>query len=293
MESGFDERLRDFLAQPGMMSSLSDEDLAGLNAALSAIKSKMEAFPQPFIGDASAETCRDWLERLLQSFDEFSFTGAVEAPTLAHFAIVASWWVVANRQAKAIRCLIDADMAGDSIPIARAMIEFSLSAVALSRDSGPLLNTIMRKTDEENDYTLKLAQGGPLEMPAELLALVSKTPDVEGEGSPAKNFSKVCSLLGVGDTILIAWRIFCLFCHPTAATAYLLTQPSSEGQVMLRKAPAMPALEPSAIAEELVSIAVQCLLWSGFAVDRLLKDHPMREALQAIADEAHVVDVGT
>jgi hypothetical protein len=224
------ERLRDFLAQTGMMSSLSDEDLAGLNAALLAIKTKMEAFPQPFIGDASAETCRDWLDRLLHSFDEFSFTGAVEAPTLAHFAIVASWWVVANRQAKAIRCLIDADMAGDSIPIARAMIEFSLSAVALSRDSGPLLNTIMRKTDDEKDYTLKLAQGGPLEMPAELLALVSKTPDIEGEGSPAKNFSKVCSLLGVGDTILIAWRIFSLFCHPTAATAYLLTQPSSEGR---------------------------------------------------------------
>jgi hypothetical protein len=41
-----------------------------------------------------------------------------------------------------------------------------------------------------------------------------------------------------------------------------------------------------------VSIAVQCLLWSSFAVDRLLKDHPMREPLQAIADEAHVVDVG-
>jgi hypothetical protein len=92
-----------------------------------------------------------WLDRLLQIFDDFSFTGAVEAPTLAHFAIVASWWVIANRQAIAIRCLIDADMVGDSVPIARSMIEFSLSAVALSRDSGPLLNTIMRKTDSEND----------------------------------------------------------------------------------------------------------------------------------------------
>jgi len=51
-------------------------------------------------------------------------------------------------------------------------------------------------------------------------------------------------------------------------------------------------LEPSAIAGELVSIAVQCLLWSGFAVDRLLKDHPMRKCLQAIADEAHVTDLG-
>jgi hypothetical protein len=41
---------------------------------------------------------------------------------------------VANRQAKAIRCLIEADMASDSIPIARSTIEFSLSAAALSRD---------------------------------------------------------------------------------------------------------------------------------------------------------------
>jgi hypothetical protein len=292
MDSGPDERLREFLDQTGMMSGLSEGDLADLDAALSAIKDKMDAFPQPFIGDASAEACRHWLDRLLQIFDGFSFTGALEAPTQAHFAIVASWWVVANRQAKAIRCLIDAAMASDSIPIARSMIEFSLSAVALSRDPGPLLNTILRKTDNEHDYTLKLAKGGPLEMPAEILALVSKTPDVEGEGSPAKNFSNLCSLLGVSDTVLIVWRTFSIFCHPTAATAYMLTQPSPAGQVVLRKTPAIPALEPSAVAEELVAVAVQCLLWSGFAVDLLLKEHPMREYLQAIADEAHVADVG-
>jgi hypothetical protein len=215
-----------------------------------------------------------------------------EAPSQAHFAIVASWWVVANRQAKAILCLIDADMASDSIPIARPMIEFSLSAVALSRDPGPLLNMILRKTDNEQDYTLKLAKGGPLEMPVEILALVSKTRDVDGEGSPAKNFSNLCSLLDVSDTVLILWRTFSIFCHPTAATAYLLTQPSPAGQVVLRKTPAMPTLEASGIAAELVAVAVQCLLWSGFAVDRLLKHHPMRECLQAIADEAHVGDLG-
>jgi hypothetical protein len=61
---------------------------------------------------------------------------------------------------------------------------------------------------------------------------------------------------------------------------------------VLRKIPAIPVLEPSAIAEELVTVAVQCLLWSGLAVDRLLKDHPMREYLHMIADEAHVADVG-
>lgn len=150
----------------------------------------------------------------------------------------------------------------------------------------------MRKTDEEHDYTVKLATGGPLEMPAELLELVSQTPDVEGAGSPAKQFSKLCRLLGVGDTILISWRTFSAFCHPTAATAYLLTQPNPAGHVVLRKSSAWPVLEPSAIAGELVGMAVQCLLWSGFAVDRLLKDHPIRESLQAIADEAHVTDLG-
>ena len=129
-------------------------------------------------------------------------------------------------------------------------------------------------------------------MPTQLLELLSKTPDVEGEGSGAKDFSKVCRLLGVGDTILISWRTFSNFCHPTAATAYLLTQPSPTGQVVLRKGSALPVLEPTAIAEELVSLAVQCLLWAGFAVDRMLKDHPLRADLQAMADQAHVTDLG-
>jgi hypothetical protein len=51
-------------------------------------------------------------------------------------------------------------------------------------------------------------------------------------------------------------------------------------------------LQPTAMAEELVSLAVQYLLWTGFAVDRLLREHPLRAALQAIADEAHVSDLG-
>ena len=148
---------------------------------------------------------------------------------------MASWRVTTNRLANAIRCLVDAGLADDSIPIARSMIEFSLSAVALSHDQGPLLNTVLRKTDEEQNYTLKLAAGGPLAMPAEVLDLVSKSPDVEGEGSAAKKFSEVCRLLGVGNTILITWRTFSTFCHPTAATAYLTTQPSPTGQVAVRK----------------------------------------------------------
>jgi hypothetical protein len=101
----------------------------------------------------------------------------------------------------------------------------------------------------------------------------------------------MCRLLGVGDTMLISWRIFSSFCHPTAATAYLHTQPSPTGWVVLTKSSAWPVLEPTAIAEELVSLAVRCLLWAGFGVDWLLKDHPLRAELQAIADEAHVTDL--
>jgi hypothetical protein len=114
---------------------------------------------------------------------------------------------------------------------------------------------------------------------------------VPAAGSPAKEFSKLCRLLGVGDTILISWRMLSTFCHPTAAAAYMLTHPARDGQVVLTKTSAWPVLEPSAIAGELARMAVQCLLWSGFAVDRLLKDHPMREPLQVIADEAKVTDL--
>ena len=46
------------------------------------------------------------------------------------------------------------------------------------------------------------------------------------------------------------------------------------------------------MAEELVSMAIQCLLWAGLAVDRLLKDHPLRAELRVIADEAHITDLG-
>jgi hypothetical protein len=45
MGSGPGERLREFLQQTGMMSGMSEEDLAGLDAALSAIKDKADAFP--------------------------------------------------------------------------------------------------------------------------------------------------------------------------------------------------------------------------------------------------------
>ena len=39
-------------------------------------------------------------------------------------------------------------------------------------------------------------------------------------------------------------------------------------------------------------MAIQCLPWAGLAVDGLLKDHPLRAGLRAIADGAHITDLG-
>lgn len=288
----FDQAIRDHLQQAGMLSDLSEQDAAKLEAALVAIGESHRAFPQPFLGDVAPEQCRQWLEQLLRVFDDFTFTGNLVAPTPAHFAIVASWWVIANRQAKAILCLADAGLGGDAIPLARSMIEFSLWSVALSHDKGPLLATVLRKTDDEDSYTIKLAGGGPLEMPPEVIDLVKAMPKVEGPGSPAKDFTKICRLLGVGDTILITWRVLSALSHPNATSAYLLSQPGKE-QFLVRKTPTLPVLEPSALIDMMVTLAIECLIWSGFAIDRLIADHPLRDDLQAIGEEAHVTDLGT
>jgi hypothetical protein len=52
-------------------------------------------------------------------------------------------------------------------------------------------------------------------------------------------------------------------------------------------------LSVPALTDEMVTLAIQCLVWSGFAVDRLIADHPLRADLQAIAEEAQVTDLGT
>ena len=274
-----------------MLSLLSDEHAASLETALAAIGEHYAAFPQPALGNASPERCRQWLDRLIQIFDDFTFNGNVVAPTQAHFAIVTTWWAYANRQAKAIRSLADSGMGGDAVPLARSMIEFALWSVALSQDTGPLLSTVLRKSDEEEFYTLNLATGGPLEMPAEVIDLMKSTPKVEGLGSPAKDFAGICRQLGVSDTILITWRLLSALSHPVATSAYLLTQPGRE-QVRVRKTPALPGVEPSALTDEIVRLAIQCLVWSGLAVDRLIANHPLRADLQAIAEEAQVTDLG-
>lgn len=288
---GFPEAIRKYLEQAGLLSELADQDAVKLEAALAAIGERHQVFPQPFLGEASAQQCRDWLDRLLEVFDGSTFSGELVAPTPAHFAIVASWWAAANRQAKAIRCLADGGLAGDAAPLARSMVEFCLWSVALSRDDGPLLATVLRKADDEELYTLQLATGGPLEMPTEVTDLVKSTPKVEGAGSPAKGFAGICKLLGVADTILITWRMLSTLTHPGPAFAYLSTQIGKE-EVLVRKTLGLPGMEPSALADEMVTLAVQCLIWSGFAVDRLVAAHPFRGDLQAIAEEAHVSDLG-
>jgi hypothetical protein len=133
--------------QTGMLSLLSEEHAGMLEAALIAIRERHAAFPQPSLGNVSPEQCRQWLDRLLEIFDDFSFDGNVVAPTPAHFAVVTTWWAYANRQAKAIRSLADNGMGGDAVPLARSMIEFALWSVALSQDTGPLLSTVLRNSD--------------------------------------------------------------------------------------------------------------------------------------------------
>jgi hypothetical protein len=64
MKPGFGERLREYLVQAGMTSILTDDQLTSMDAALPAIKDKMDAFDQPVIGDAPDQICRDWLDRL-------------------------------------------------------------------------------------------------------------------------------------------------------------------------------------------------------------------------------------
>jgi hypothetical protein len=144
-----------------------------------------------------------------------------------------------------------------------------------------------RKADAETARMIKVAEGGPLEAPAELIALVQSLPDVPGPGSEAKDFAKLCRLLGVTATIEPTWRLLSAFSHPTTAAAYFLTQAKPE-QVIVRKSPILPFAE--AMSAEVMALTVQCLLWSGFAMDRLIAGHPLHAALKMIADEAQVAE---
>lgn len=76
------------------------------------------------------------------------------------------------------------------------MIEHCLWSVALARDEGPLLATVLRGDDAEAKRMIKGAIGGPMELPAEVADLVNNAPRLTEDGSDVKTFAAVCRKLG-------------------------------------------------------------------------------------------------
>jgi hypothetical protein len=289
--NGFDtDAVRQTFRQGGLADLLQETDAEKLDSALSALGRRLGEIEQLQAPEVSVETLRGWADRLVQLFDDLEFSGEIIGSTV-RFALTWAWWVTVNRQAKAILCLYNADLGADTAPLVRSMIEHCLWSVALAKDDGPLLATILRGTDEERKKMIKDAGGGLLGLPAEVAALVNAGKQVPGEGSPTKTFAAVCRELGVGDTIGVIWRVLSSLSHPTSTTAYFLTQLGIEG-VKISKTPSLPGLDPAGLSDQAVALTVDCLLWAGFAIDRLMTGHPLRTALQAVAAEAHVKDLG-
>lgn len=280
------EAVKASLEQGGLLGMLPDEDVARFNAALTALGEQLLDPSQLALPDARLEEYRGWAERLLLIFDGFAANHAIVGDTV-RFSVCWSWWVTLNRQAKALRCLYDAGLAGDAVPLLRSITEYALWCVALSWDDGPLLASIMRAADDEDK---KLINSLPLQLPAEVMALVNSIPRVDGEGSPAKSFMAVCRTLGVNATVLPLWRFLSSLSHPTTAVAYFLTMPSVEG-LKVNKTPGLPGLSLDILGDQAVAMLVQCLLWAGFSIDRLIDGHPLRTQLQEIADEAKVTEL--
>jgi hypothetical protein len=288
---GFDvAAVRQTFESSGITGLLPEADAAKLEAALTALDSRLGEVHQLQDPDISAETMRRWAGELVGIYDGFEFTGeTIGSPV--RFALAWSWWVTINRQAKAILCLYDAGLGVDAAPLMRSMIEYCLWLVVLARDEGPLLATIFRGSDAERDRMIKNAIGGLLEIPPEVAELVEATPPVTGEGSPIKSFNKVCQALGVTETIGVIWRGLSSLSHPTTNAAFFLTQLGADG-VKITKTPAMPGIDQAELADQGPALAVECLLWAGFAIDRLMAEHPLLPMLQPVADEAHVHDLG-
>jgi hypothetical protein len=288
--NGFDtDAVRQAFRQSGLPGLLQDADAEQLEAALSALGQRLGEIEKLQVPEVSAETLRGWADRLVRLFDDFERPGEIIGNS-ATFALTWAWWVTVNRQAKAILCLYDAGLGADTAPLVRSMIEHCLWSVALARDDGPLLATILREADEQRKKMTKAASGGLLELPAELAALFNAGPPVPGEGSPIKSFAAVCRELGVTDTIGVIWRVLSSLSHPTNTTAFFLTQPGIEG-VKISKTPALPGLDPAGLGDQAIALTVDCLLWAGFAIDRLMTGHPLHASLQAVAEEAHVKDL--
>ncbi len=100
----------------------------------------------------------------------------------------------------------------------------------------------------------------------------------------------MCQALGVTDTIGVAWRLLSSLSHPTTNVAFFLTQLGIEG-VKISKTPSIPGIDPAGLSAQGPALAVECLLWAGFAIDRLVAEHPLLPLLQPIAEEANVKDL--
>jgi hypothetical protein len=122
--------------------------------------------------------------------------------------------------------------------------------------------------------------------------LLDTAPPLMGEGSPVKSFLAVCRELGVRDTIGVIWRILSSLSHPTNMTALFLTRLRTSGLKITKEPALMPGVDLHELAEQGVMFALDCLVWAGLAIDRLIPDHPQRAAVQAVATESGVLDLG-
>lgn len=283
------EAVKAVFEQTGIASAMPEEFLTLLNDAISALGESLAGLRDMGLPDARPEAYHGWTIRLLGLFDDLVMNLQVVGNPM-RFSVCWAWWVTLNRQAKALLNLYDAGLASDAAPLLRSITEYALWCVALSWDDGPLLNTIMRAGDDEDDKLIKNLNEGPVPIPPEVMALVNSVPRVAGEGSPTKSFMAVCRSLGVSGTVLPVWRFLSSVSHPTTAVAYLLTVPSVEG-VKVKKTLGLPGLGLDLLSDQAVATMTQCLLWAGFAIDRLIEGNPLRAQLQEIADEAGVTEL--
>lgn len=275
----------------GLSELLGGDEPSGLEEAIEAMARRISEVAQTQPTDVSVRELRAWADRLLQAFDDFEFGGQIVGNQV-RFALVWAWWVTVNRQARAILRLYDAGLGADAVPLMRSMLEHALWAILLSKDEGPLLLTVLRSTGHEHDNLIKAASGGLLEVPDEILSLLDAAPPLVGDGSPVKSFLAVCRELGVDDTIGVIWRILSSLSHPTNMPALFLTQLGSTNLKITKEPALMPGVDMHDLAEQGVMFALDCLVWAGFALGRLLADHSLRAAIETVAVEAKVRDLG-
>lgn len=281
------DSLRDFLQRTGLRDMFGGEAAGQLDSVLTALEARSAEMVPPGYVAPPIETLRGWVEELLKIFDDFEAESeSIAKPQL--FSLAASWWVTANRLARAILTLHDVSLDSETTPLLRSLIEYSLWLAVLARDDGRVFATKLRAADHEQKNMQKRAAGGLLELPQELLDLVETAPAIEGEGSPVKSFLKVCEYLGVSETVGVIWQMLSSVAHPTTTSASLHSQLTPAG-VYVRKSPPL-FFGSEQFSRELLLFTTECLLWAGWAFDRFLENHPLGEQLKPIADQAMITD---